>query len=195
MKRNVDSPKITSFKGKCLEDKNRRIQDHYLPIFPSPPHPDNGNRLYLEGNGKLPKLSWINTKKPISLDWRILDDFTVGGRRLCLTRTSYIDLVNHINSTSLIPVARLPRTLDRPLSRSYSVPSNPLFQDLNPVVRTNEERRMYGVPIRSERAPLLPTAHSPVRKHEPTHLKRLLILLAIIGLLGAAYSIYWLVIL
>jgi hypothetical protein len=130
---------------------------------------------------------------------------------LCLIRTSYIDRVNHINSTSLIPVARLQREVSTCLSQAaskpgrwkpskshqyYSVPSNRLFQDLNPVVReTNEERRMYGVPIRSERAPLLPTAHLPARKHEITHLKRFLILLAIIGLLDVAYSIYWFVIL
>jgi hypothetical protein len=74
-------------------------------------------------------------------------------------------------------------------------PFGPLFQDTSPVIReTNKERRMYGMPIRSERAPLLPTA-LPVRRPEPTNLKHLLIFLGIVALFGFAYGVYWFIIL
>ncbi|KIW87692.1 uncharacterized protein Z519_11666 [Cladophialophora bantiana CBS 173.52] len=94
---------ITSFDGKGLESrhfKDASRRRRYLPIYPSPAHPESHNiTLYLAGNAELPKLSWVNTHNEIVADWRVLKPFkpsNVQGKRLYLTAASYENLLQHI---------------------------------------------------------------------------------------------------
>jgi hypothetical protein len=56
---------MTSLGGKDLQErhpKNSKLRSHHVPIHPSNAHPDNGMRLYLIDNQKLPKNSYVQLK-------------------------------------------------------------------------------------------------------------------------------------
>lgn len=57
--------------GKNLDEYSPRTstRSFYLPIHPSPVHPDNGILLFLDQDVQLPKKTYVNTKSQRSIPW------------------------------------------------------------------------------------------------------------------------------
>lgn len=91
---------ITSFNSRGLFEKhgnNKAARLDHLPIYPSNPHPDNGELLYLEGNAALSKKSYVKTGKQHTVDPSVLrPDRSTKGK---LSKESLTVLIKYINFT------------------------------------------------------------------------------------------------
>ncbi|KAK0720146.1 hypothetical protein B0H67DRAFT_552377 [Lasiosphaeris hirsuta] len=70
---------LTSFGGTDLSTKhpdNHARRSNYLPIAPSPPHPDNGIILKLKQNARLQKNSYISTETQHTINFSALRAYT-----------------------------------------------------------------------------------------------------------------------
>ncbi|KAI9767680.1 MAG: hypothetical protein M1840_005552 [Geoglossum simile] len=75
---------ITSFDSHDLEDRhptNPRVRALYLPIRPSPPHPDLGHLLVLHGDKALSKKSYVGTDQQHRVRWGMLKPYKKGDER------------------------------------------------------------------------------------------------------------------
>ncbi|KAF2400947.1 hypothetical protein EJ06DRAFT_556420 [Trichodelitschia bisporula] len=86
---------MTSFKEQDLLEKHSKehIRRKYLPIHPSPPHPDNGMVLLLENMTKLRKKSYINISRHHELDSRLFRSYSSENPKIC--KASFAELLAH----------------------------------------------------------------------------------------------------
>jgi hypothetical protein len=102
---------------------SRRLQ--YLPIAPSPPHPDNQRLLHIEGE-QLYKDSYICIRQAMTFSnkafrqfgHRKLNDTSYGTLLLC---TSSVEVLNFVPATRKTPSTR---ALPRPYQEPYSLWNN-----------------------------------------------------------------------
>ncbi|KAL8679999.1 MAG: hypothetical protein Q9186_003765 [Xanthomendoza sp. 1 TL-2023] len=63
---------MTTFGGKPLEQKPRKYQERWVPVFPNEPHPVNGSILYLDTDWGMPKPGYVDTKQVLTVPACIL---------------------------------------------------------------------------------------------------------------------------
>lgn len=128
---------MTSFGGLDLETKHRyskvQLRSTFLPIDPSPPHPDNNILLKLDHDVTLRKNSYVKTEEQKRILFSLLRNYDRHGNKVyALTSVSYEVVVEHIGYkepavtvTVPVPVSRprQPVPVAQPLPESFSVPS------------------------------------------------------------------------
>jgi hypothetical protein len=131
---------------------NASLRLQYLPIAPSPPHPDNQHLLHIEGE-RLHKPSYICIRQAMTFSTKAFRQF--GNRKLA--DTSYSTLLLYTSSIEVlnfVPVTRTtPSTpaLPRPYSEPYSLWNN---------YRSSDDVDTGHVPTVWPSPPALPSAFS-----------------------------------
>lgn len=118
-------PQLTTFSDqnhatKYPDNKARRMG--YLPIVPSPAHPDNGILLHLEDGQELRRASYVNTKNHHTVAIRSLRPYYRNQYRpkRKLTDPSFLTLTTYMSYTPSAPCTPL-----APLSAELHRPSLP----------------------------------------------------------------------
>lgn len=76
---------------------NRSQRSRHLPISPCAAHPDNGIRLFLEGDLQLRKKTYIKTKVKVILNIESLKPYCRSGKEYKLRQESFTELLVYIN--------------------------------------------------------------------------------------------------
>ncbi|KAK3402502.1 hypothetical protein B0T20DRAFT_344684 [Sordaria brevicollis] len=131
----VDILMMTSFGGVDLEIKHRYskayLRSTFLPIDPSPPHPDNNILLKLDHGVTLRKNSYVKTEEKKRILFTLLRNYDRHGNKIyALTKASYETVVEHIGYQEPVepvpvPVTKQPvvQPVVQPLPERISVPS------------------------------------------------------------------------
>lgn len=167
--------------GKSLDEYSPRTstRSFYLPIHPSPVHPDNGILLFLDQDVQLPKKTYVNTKSQRSIPWAWLqrDYREQRTRKQCRLRPdSLAKMLDYIGLDA--PVghgkSKAPKTpryflVDHPSGRDLleSMRADNLAQYGSFNQPTVPQPRIITPPKHSVRAPVAaPTLQSVARSRE-----------------------------
>ncbi|KAK3687965.1 hypothetical protein B0T22DRAFT_141727 [Podospora appendiculata] len=182
----VDILIMTSFNRTDLETRyahNPAVRAMYLPINPSPPHPDNNMLLYL-ASGQMERHSYVNTKDHYTIRFAILRPYR-GNKEYVLTPASYKELVKYAKySPGIVPGAvqgtisqlpspviteerldRLHRITSSSRARSPSTPRPPpvRYHDVQP------QRAPLEVGLFGRQAQRVPDEEAPLYQPGPSY--------------------------
>jgi hypothetical protein len=93
-------------KGRALQECRwtRNVIDGHLPIHPCEPHPHNGKLLYLQYDGELPKKSYVNTLRKLTIPLNCLQTFHGRhGLECFFTAASYAELLESARYLFTLP--------------------------------------------------------------------------------------------
>lgn len=79
---------VTSLRGKSLLDRSESKRRWYLPIYPSPAHPESGLRLHIDNGSELEKASWVTINKYYTVPLAAIRNLRKG-RKCTLDSQSY----------------------------------------------------------------------------------------------------------
>ncbi|KAK1778657.1 hypothetical protein QBC45DRAFT_393119 [Copromyces sp. CBS 386.78] len=104
----VDILMMTSFGGQDLETKHRyskvELRATFLPIDPSPPHPDNNIQLKLDHGVTLRKKSYVKTEEQRGILFALLRNYERHTNKIyALTDASYQIVVEHCGYRGPVP--------------------------------------------------------------------------------------------
>ncbi|KAK3947430.1 hypothetical protein QBC32DRAFT_318828 [Pseudoneurospora amorphoporcata] len=155
----VDILMMTSFGGQDLERKHRyskvELRGTFLPIDPSPPHPDNHIQLKLDHGVTLRKNSYVKTEEPRKILFVHLRDYDRYTTKIyALTDDSYQIVVEHcgyrepVHSPAVtVPPPEQPVVLPRPervSSYGYgTIPTSQPYPASRPVQNMQSDGSSY----------------------------------------------------
>ncbi|KAF2123999.1 hypothetical protein P153DRAFT_351626 [Dothidotthia symphoricarpi CBS 119687] len=201
---------MTSFGGKDLQERhprNTQTRSMYIPVHPSKAHPDNDSLLFLRGDGRLPRNSYVTLNPQRTIHGGILKPLR---RSTCtLTTDSYKQLIKRVgfqpppfhNRPPVAQPSQTPLPVREPL---YDIPPvrQPLPEYVRPVVPqsrpaissyptpgrfTYVENRMSQPHVQTQRTqPLLPLHRFNERPAEEDPVPSCIIWGIMIIIIGAA---------
>ncbi|CCC13713.1 hypothetical protein SMACR_08216 [Sordaria macrospora] len=157
----VDILMMTSFGGQDLEAKHRyskvQLRGTFLPIDPSPPHPDNNIQLKLDHGVTLRKNSYVKTEEQRKILFSHLRNYERHNNKVyALTKASYQIVVEHcgyrepVHSPAVTitpprqPVARPQPQPERVPSYGYgTIPTSQPYPASRPVQNTQSGYNGY----------------------------------------------------